>query len=199
MNRTSEQDRVVTAQQTAIPPLAGTVAVAGYDPVDSQIHLLNLDFQRQLQALAERLHATDRLDSRNRVQAVIAAGSNVGAVARQAISVPVGEVWFLNRMVLTSPAESGVGVGDIVQVNVKVSLWPESGDADGKSYFPGNQGTAALDTITIDVRDDGELGEELRLPGGSKLTLIATLTGAAAGADLTATLIPYGRKGKAII
>ena len=43
------------------------------------------------------------------------------------------------------------------------------------------------------------LSEPLRLVGGDKLTLVATLTGAAAGAALTAELIPFGWKGRYLV
>jgi hypothetical protein len=195
----------VQAQQTpqtppavAVPPVTATVLVGGYDPQDGTLRALNLDTLRQLQALAERLYTIDRLDDRNRVEAVIAAGAAVGSVATKELVVPDGEVWFINRLVLVSPAESGAGVGDIVQVNARISRWPKT-DTTEKGYWSAARGTAAQDTYTIDLPAQGELGEELRLEAGDKLTLVATLTGAAAGADLTASLTPYGRRGKKLI
>jgi hypothetical protein len=144
--------------------------------------------------LAESKHALDKIDDRNKKEATIPAGSPVGEKKTAEIEVPSGEVWFINRLVLTSPAESGPGVGDIVKVNVRVSKWPEN-----KAYWSAAKGTAALDTYTIDLPAHGELGEELRLFGGDKLTLEAELTGAVAGANLVASLTPYGRKGKRLV
>jgi len=179
-------------------PADGGRVMAGWDPTDNRFHPLNLDYIRQMAALAERLHALDRLDDRDKVEATITSGSSVGATATKDLEVPTGEVWFINRLVLVSPAESGVGVGDIVQVNVRVSKWPKTDDV-AKSYWSANRGTAAENSYTIDLPAQGELGEELRLEAGDKLTLVAALTGAAAGADLTASLTPYGRKGKKIM
>jgi len=185
------------AQQAFPPAAAGTVLVAGIDPRTGLPYILNLQLLAELATLAERHYAEDRIDDRQRVQATIASGSAVGASASAQITVPSGEVWYLNRLELVSPAGSGPGVGDIVQVNVRVSRWPDpAGDPNGRAYFSSNQGTAAADTFTIDLPAQGELGEELRLVGGDVLTLVAVLTGAAAGADLTASLTPYGRKGK---
>lgn len=199
-------DRRVEAQQVAvaIPPITATVLMAGWEK--GELRLANLGTLDEAQVLAEKAHALDRIDDRDEVEGTIAAGAAVGATATKSIEVPTGEVWFLNRLVLVSPAESGVGVGDIVQVNVRVSKWtvPDvrggtTVDANGRAYWPAAQGTAALNTYTIDLPAQGELGEELRLEGGDKLTLTAVLTGVAAGADLTASLTPYGRKGKKLV
>ena len=194
----------VGAQQVSvsIPPLGpNSVLVAGYDAKDGSLRLLNLDTLRQLEVQAERLHALDRLDSRNaQATATIASGSAVGAVASEEIEVPAGEVWFVNRMRHVSPAESGVGVGDIVQTNVRISKWTDpGGNTAGKAYNPAAIGTAAEDVTDEDLGAVGELGEELRLDPGDKVTLVATLSGAAAGADLTATLTLFGRRGKLLV
>lgn len=157
-------------------------------------------------AAIERLYSTDRIDARDIIEATIGAGAAIGAEARARLSVPSGELWFLNRIALVSPAESGVGVGDIVQVNFRISKWPYADtrggaviDDDGRSYWPDDQGTAAEDTYTVDLPAQGELGEELRLEGGDVVTLVATLTGAVAGAALTASLTPFGRKVKKLV
>lgn len=181
----------------AVPPLNVTALIGGYDTKDGTLRVWDLDSVRQAKALAERLHATDRIDGRNAITATIAAGAAVAAVATAALTVPADEVWFLNRVTLTSPAESGGGVGDIVQVNFRVSKWPDpAGNAAGKLYNAAGLGTIALDVLPEDFPAQGELGEELRLEPGDVLTLVATLTGVPAGANLTATLTPFGRKGK---
>ena len=154
---------------------------------------------------AETLYALDRIDDRDRVEVKIAAGAAIASKASAKLEVPAGEVWFLNRVVLTSPAESGVGVGDIVQVNFCISAWPLRQDeiplveGAGRKYWAVERGTAALDTYTVDLSAQGELGAELRLTGGDFITLYAELTGAPAGADLVASLTPYGRKGKLLV
>lgn len=188
-----------TVLQAGLPGLLGSVLVGAHDA--GQVKAIPLAALIEPLVLAERLHATDRLDARNaRVQATIAAGAAVGATARGTITVPEGEVWFVQRMQHISPAESGVGVGDIVQTNIRLSKWVDpAGDTDGKPYNEANIGTAALNTTNEDLTAVDELGAELRLVGGDKLTLVAVLTGAAAGANLTATLTLFGRKGKRLV
>ena len=191
------------AQEVApvqIPPLASqSVLVAGYDPRDGSLRVLNLGALVEPLILAEKAYCLDRLDERNMVEATIKAGSAVGAKATKELVVPAGEVWYLNRIRLLSPAESGADVGDIVKVNVAISIWPKSEDGSDKTYWAEGKGTAAEDTFDIDLPAQGELGEELRLVEGDKLTLIAELTGANAGADLTASMVPFGRKGRRLI
>ena len=154
---------------------------------------------------AEALYALDKIDDRDRVEVKIAAGAAVGSGASARLEVPPGEVWFLNRIVLTSPPESGLNVGDIVQVNFCISPWTLRRDETplvegaGRKYWVANRGTAASDVYTVDVPAQGELGAELRLVGGDFITLYAELTGAPAGADLVASLTPYGRKGKLLV
>jgi hypothetical protein len=193
------------AQATGRPARELGVLPVGY--YKGQAAFVDLDkLVNQPLAAIERLYSTDRIDARDIIEAVIAAGAAVGASARARLTVPAGEVWFLNRIVPVSPAESGGAVGDIVQVNFRISKWPypdvrggSTVDDDGRSYWPAAQGTAAEDTYTVDLPAQGELGEELRLEGGDVITLVATLTGVNAGADLTASLTPFGRKVKKLV
>jgi len=188
----------------SIPPDGGRV-MAGWDPSDNRFHPLNLDILRQLQVLMEAAHILGILDGRDQVSATIASGSAVGATASAEIEVPTDEVWFIHLILVTSPAESGVGVGDIVQVNFRISVWPDEASEHGQAYWQNNQGTAALDSYYAEFHPGApfiamkDLPVPLRLPGGSKIRLEATLIGAAAGASLSATLTPYGYKGKQLI
>lgn len=186
------------------PNTLGVIPIGNYKGAAAFIDLDKL--VNQPLVLAEKLYALDKLDSRDAIQALVEAASLVGTEVRARLTVPAGEVWFINRLVLVSPAESGVGVGDIVQVNFRIKSWafPDTRlgttvDDYGRSYWPANQGTVAVNTYTIDLPAQGELGEELRLGPGDVITLVARLTGAVAGADLTATLTPYGRKGKLLV
>ncbi len=183
-----------------IPPLASqTTLVAGYDPRDGTLRVVNLGALVEPLVLAEKAYCLDKLDERNKIEATIKAGSAVGAKATKVLEVPAGEVWYINRIQLVSPAESGGGVGDIVKVNVAISTWPKNEDGSDKTYWAEGKGTAAEDTFDIDLPAQGELGEELRLVGGDKLTLMAELTGADAGADLTASMTVFGRKGRRLV
>lgn len=214
MGRRTMIDKVVApqeveAQQAGYTPMHALARREGYIPLGyfrGALAFTDLDkLVVQPLVAAEKLYALDRIDDRDKVEAKIASGASVGAKASAKLTVPSGEVWYLNRLVLVSPAESGGGVGDIVQVNFCVSSWALRADETalvegaGRKYWKDNKGTAAENTYTVDLPSQGELGEELRLGPGDFITLYAELTGAAAGADLTASLTPYGRKAKLLV
>jgi len=212
MGRDKIINKSITPQQAVTSMTPDQVTRAGLGLVTigvykGQAAFFDLDkLVNQPLAAIERLYSTDRLDARDIIEAVIGAGAAIGAEARARLTVPSDEVWFLNRLQLVSPAESGVGVGDIVQVNFRISKWPYADvrggatiDPDGRSYWAAAQGTAAVDTFTVDLPAQGELGEELRLEGGDVITLVATLTGAVAGAALTSSLTPFGRKVRKLV
>lgn len=177
----------------------GVYLLGGYK---GQTVFLDLDkLVNEPLAAVEGLYSLDRLDGRDIITATIPIASAIGTIIPAELVVPAGELWLLNRLVLVSPAESGGGVGDIVQVNFRISSWqfPDvRGGATvneaGRSYWPAAQGTAVVNTYTVDFPAQGELGAELRLKAGDTITLAATLTGAVAGAALAATLTPFGRK-----
>ena len=177
----------------------GTYLIGGYK---GQSTFLDLDkLVNEPLALVEGIYSLDRIDARDIITATVPAGAAIGDVETAQLVVPAGELWLLNRVTLVSPAESGGGVGDIVQVNFRLSAWqfPDTrlGTAindNGRSYWAAGQGTIAADTYTVDFPAQGELGAELRLKAGDVITLVATLTGAIAGANLAATLTPFGRK-----
>jgi len=197
------------AQQPAYTPLHALARREGFLTLGyfrGALAFIDLDKQIiQPLVLAERLHSLDRIDDRDKIEAKIASGAAVGSKASNKITVPTGEVWFINRIVVTRPAESGDGVGAIVQVNFCISTWKLRAEETalvegaGRKYWSANKGTAALDTYTVDLPAQGEIGEELRLVSGDTITLYAELTGASAGADLVASLTPYGRKGKFLV
>jgi len=201
----------IAAQQIVnLTPQEATRRGLGFVPIGvykGQAAFWDLDkLVNQPLALVEGLYSLDRLDDRDIIQATIAAGAAVGSVARARLTVPSGELWIINRLVLVSPAESGAGVGDVVQVNFRIKSWqfPDTRlgttvDDDGRSYWSADKGDASLNTYTVDLPAQGELGQELRLATGDVITLVATLTGANAGADLTASLTPYGRKVKVLV
>jgi hypothetical protein len=183
----------------ALQQRLGTYLIGGYK---GQSTFLDLDkLVNEPLALVEGIYSMDRIDARDIITATVPAGAAIGDVETAQLVVPAGELWLLNRVTLVSPAESGGGVGDIVQVNFRISAWqfPDTrlGTAindNGRAYWAAGQGTAAADTYTVDFPAQGELGAELRLKAGDVITLVATLTGAIAGANLAATLTPFGRK-----
>ncbi|MBI4287767.1 MAG: hypothetical protein HY671_04975 [Chloroflexi bacterium] len=189
-----EKANTVSVQQTpqpqvAVPPVGGTVLVAGYDPVDGSLRLLNLGTFHEAQVQAERLHALDRLDARNaKKEITVAAATAIGTPVTGALEAPAGEVWFIGRLSLVTPAG--------VTGNILVSRFPKKADGTDKEYLATDQAAGA--TTNYDLAGAGELGEELRLVGGDKLTVRGVVT-AVPAADVTVTLTAYGRKGKRLI
>lgn len=144
--------------------------------------------------LAEKAYSVDKVDSRNGVKVTIEDDAEVGDIATGAIEVPAGEVWYLNRLAVTCPAADADGSASF---NILVSPWPKTAAGGDKGYYATAQTAMGAATI-IDLPTLGQLGEELRLVGGDKLTLQLTVT-VAFTVDKDFTLVPYGRKGKALV
>ncbi|MDO8691362.1 MAG: hypothetical protein Q7R39_15355, partial [Dehalococcoidia bacterium] len=104
------------------------------------------------------------------------------------MEVPAGEVWYVSRLGLVTPAG--------VTGNILISRFPKKPDGTDKEYLAADQAAGA--TTNYDLASAGELGEELRLVGGDKITVRGVVT-AAPAADVTVTLTAYGRKGKRLI
>jgi len=190
-----EKELIVPQQAPArgyIPPLGKeTILIAGYDPSDGSLRVLNLGMLTQLSALAEKLHNDDIIDSRDGVSISLAVG-NTGQ-KKISLEVPTNEVWYLNRLNLAASAAQTTGV---YTVNVRVSRFPKEGELD-KDLLP--ESLAHTDVEAVGGSDvdfgpasaGGILGKELRLTGGDKLTLVIDISTAIdAAADVT--LAPVG-------
>ena len=181
------------------PAIIGGVIVGGWDQGDWRT--LNLNTLAQLWRLSELIQPAGKLDARNIVTATLAATAVVNDVASATLTVPAGELWFVQSLRLISPAQTAAE-GQIVLVNFRVSSWTDDDDSNaaGKLFWQAGRGTVAVDTEWVEFfagapfMDEENLGTPLRLVGGGVITLYATLTGAAASAALAATLAPYGFK-----
>jgi len=186
--------------QVATPPLIGSVIVGGWE--DGSWRSLNLGTLKQLWRLGERIQPTGKLDARNLVTATLAATAVVGGIATAALTVPAGELWFVQSLRVISPAECAPAEGQICAVNFRISSWPDDDDSNsaGKLFWAAGHGTIAIDTYWIEFHagapwlDEENLDVPLRVVGGDVITLYNTLGGAAATAALAATLTPYGYK-----
>ncbi len=170
------------------------IIVAGWDPSDGYYHALNLGCLVEPLVLAERLHATDKLDDRDDLDIDVPIGTLVGEAVSGTKTVPDGEVWFVNRLQVICPAADADGS---CSFNILCSAWPQTVAGVDKGYWSAMQNAMGV-TTTVDLPAQGELGEELRLVGGDRLSLalIGTVLHTAAK---TYTLRIWGRKGKAII
>lgn len=189
MNKDGKVEVLQGQTTVSAPPLSGTVLVAGFDPSDSSLRLLNLGTLNEAQVTAEKAHALDKLDTRNaQKQVTVPAGSVIGTVWPGSLEIPAGEVWYINRFGLVTPAG--------VTGNVLVSRFPKKADGADKEYLAADQAAGA--TTNYDLAGAGELGEELRLVGGDKITVRGVVT-APPAADVQVTLTAYGRKGKRLV
>jgi len=173
-----------------VPPLGQWLTLLGvYDNASG--YWVGLPLQALVEALlvAEALHTEDRIDERDKIEVIVANGTAKDTVKTNEFEVPAGEVWYLNRFNLVTEAE--------ISGNIRVSKFPKTGTVD-KAYLGTDQ--AASQNVNYDLASAGQLGADLRLIGGDKITVVATVTAAGGTtADRKVTLNPYGRKATRLV
>ncbi len=179
----------VAAPAGWVPAVGGVLNLVGVFDTRRRTWVgLPLDALTEALVAAERLHAEDRIDARNgQADVTIPDASDEGTVRTQEIEVPAGEVWFINRFNLVTEDE--------VTGNIRISRFPKVDDVD-KRYLQTNQ--AAGEDVNYDLADPGELGTELRLVGGDKVTVVGTAD-ALTTADRDVTLTLFGRKARRLV
>jgi hypothetical protein len=81
--------------------------------------------------------------------------------------------------------------------NIRISKFPKVSDID-KKYL--GTDLAASQNVNYDLAAAGQLGADLRLIGGDKITVVATVTAVGgATADRKVTLNPFGRKATRLV
>jgi len=173
-----------------VPPLGSVLSLIGvYDNESGYWVGLPLQALTEALVMAESRHAVDRIDARNgQVEVTVPDGSDEGTTKTKEIEVPAGEVWFINRFNLVTEAE--------VSGNIRISSFPKSDDVD-KRYLETNQAAGADNDY--DLAAAGELGTELRLVGGDKITVVGTAVADPLTDDRVVTLTLYGRKAKRLV
>jgi len=173
-----------------VPPLGQDLTLLGvYDSESGYWMGLPLQVLREALLTAESLHTEDRIDERNKIEVTVPDVSAQDVVKTKEYEVPAGEVWFLNRLNLVTEAE--------VSGNIRISKFPKVSDID-KKYLGTDQAAGA--TTNYDLAAAGQLGADLRLIGGDKLTVVATVTAVGGTtADRKVTLNLYGRKAKRLV
>ncbi len=173
-----------------VPPLGQSLTLLGvYDNESGYWMGLPLQVLREALLNAEALQTEDRIDERDKIEVTVPDVSAQDVVKTTEFEVPSGEVWFLNRLNLVTEAE--------VSGNIRVSKFPKVSDID-KKYLGTDQ--AAGSNNDYDLAAPGELGADLRLVGGDKITVVATVTAVGGTtADRKVTLNPYGRKAKRLV
>ena len=173
-----------------MPPLGQWLSLIGvYDNVSG--YWVGLPLQALTEALlvAESLHTEDRIDERDKVEVTVPSGTAQDTVKTKELEVPEDEVWYLNRLNLVTEAE--------VSGNIRISRFPRT-DTTDKKYLGTDQ--PAGSDVNYDLKDAGQLGADLRLVGGDKITVVATVTAVGGTtADRKVTLSPFGRKARRLV
>ena len=173
-----------------VPPLGQALTLLGVFDNESGYWLgLPLQVLREALLNAESLHTEDRIDERNKIEVTVPDVSAQDTVKTTEFEVPSGEVWYVNRFNLVTEAE--------VSGNVRISKFPKTDTID-KKYL--GTDLAASQNTNYDLAAAGQLGADLRLIGGDKLTVVGTVT--AAGGTTAArkvTLTLYGRKARRLV
>ena len=173
-----------------MPPLGELLSLLGvYD--NESGYWVGLPLQALTEALlvAESLHTEDRIDERDKIEVTVPNGTAQDTVKTKEFEVPEGEVWYLNRLNLVTEAE--------VSGNIRISKFPKT-DSTDKKYLGTDQ--AASNDVDYDLKDAGQLGADLRLVGGDKVTVVATVTAVGGTtADRKVTLNPFGRKARRLV
>jgi hypothetical protein len=173
-----------------VPPLDAVLTLLGvYDNVSGFWVGLPLQALTEALLVAEALHTEDRIDERNKIEITVPNGTAKDTVKTQEYEIPAGEVWYLNRLNLVTEAE--------ISGNIRISKFPKSDTVD-KAYL--GTDLAASQNVNYDLASAGQLGADLRLIGGDKITVVATVTAAGGTtADRKVTLNPFGRKSTRLV
>jgi hypothetical protein len=173
-----------------VPPLDAVLTLLGvYDNVSGFWVGLPLQALTEALLIAEALHTEDRIDERDKIELTVANGTAKDTVKTKEYEIPSGEVWYLNRLNLVTEAE--------ISGNIRISKFPKSGSID-KTYL--GTDLAASQDVDYDLGAAGELGADLRLLGGDKVTVVATVTAVGGTtADRKVTLNPFGRKSTRLV
>ena len=173
-----------------VPPLGQDLTLLGvYDNESGYWMGLPLQVLREALLTAESLHTEDRIDERDKIEVTVPDVSAQDVVKTNEYEVPAGELWFLNRLNLVTEAE--------VSGNIRVSKFPKTNTVD-KKYL--GTDLAASQNEDYDLASAGQLGADLRLIGGDKLTVVATVTAVGGTtADRKVTLNLYGRKARRLV
>ncbi|AGG07364.1 hypothetical protein C1O63_0513 [Dehalococcoides mccartyi] len=173
-----------------VPPLGQELTLLGVYDNDSGYWMgLPLQVLREALLTAESLHTEDRIDERDKIEATVPNASAQDTVKTKEFEVPAGEVWYLNRLNLITEAE--------ISGNVRVSRFPKV-DTVEKKYL--GTDLAASQNEDYDLASPGQLGADLRILGGDKLTVVATVTAVGGTtADRKVTLNVYGRKARRLV
>jgi hypothetical protein len=204
-----------TANQAPAALLSLKLAALPVGYYRGQLVFYDVDKQvNQPLVTAERKYILGVLDGRlegyDLKTAVIAAGVASPAVVTAALTVPAGQVWYINAVVVANPKD---GAATILQ-NWRCSLWPDlsaTPNAAGQAYHAADVsdagagaelsdlfGLATVAAVIATPTGWTNKNEALRLPGGTTITASFAVT-AAPATGFSGTLRLYGYVGKQLV
>lgn len=144
---------------------------------------------------AEALHTEDRLDGGGTThECSVPSGTEAEVVKTKEVEVPAGEVWFVERLALTTELE--------VLGNIRISKFPKVDDTEKAllaSYQAEPSGGHSTYLVNYDLADPSLLGAPLRLLGGARIIVVGKVhASGATTADRKVSLNIYGRKARRI-
>jgi len=190
-----EKKIYVHPQQSPEVVAVPATIVAGWDLETKRYVALNLWTLVEPLVLAEATHSTDKLDDRDKKSKTVPDGTAADTVLEaDPIKVPDGEVWYIREIIIKGDGGSTAGTA---KINFRISIWPNNKKYYSDAEEPSISLTTAT-TTTVDLQAADGLNKELRLPGGSEIKLVITVTAAVTGTS-TLTIEPRGRKGRKIL
>lgn len=199
LSTVSPMDVIKNALQSGVLPIGDYKGVPAFWDLDKAVI--------QPLVLAEQLHILGIIDGRTedtdlQTQAVTAAEA-ITTVHTATLTVPAAEVWFINAVENVIPASGGA---NIVTVNWRCSLWPDSVSTAGQAFHVadvnlGVGGGTQWDEFGVIPLLWAATNKPvaLRLPGGTILTFTFTNTVAVAAATVNCISRIYGYKGKKLV
>jgi len=186
--------RPLTTSLTSLTPATVTGGVAanqlGYIPIGNykgNPAFWDLDLAvNQPNVLAEQLHITENIDGAGvdgMIAAAMVAAAPLGTIVAGTITVPAGEVWFINAVSCTVPADA-TGTNTY---NWRCSLFPDAlANVLGGTYHTAPQATPAVavndefSAIAV-VFGLGNKPVPLRLPAAATISIQSTITAIGVG------------------
>lgn len=193
------------ARQT---PAYGAVVMGDYKGAARFLDLDKLVVQPLV--LAEQLHILGLLDGREEdydLQTLATVAAEAIATAHSgSLTVPSGEVWYVNAVEMVVPASGG---GNAITANWRCSLWTDRAatpNTNGQAFHvadfnPGVGGGTQWDEFGVIplLWAAANKPSTLRLPAGAVLTVTFTNTLAVAAAAVNCLFRIYGFIGKALV
>ena len=166
--------------------------------------LVNAELAHILGILDGRLEGTDLVT----LTTIVGATSPVGTVLTGALTVPEGEVWFINTV---ETYVNCTGAANGLVGNWRCSLWPDRATTPseaGQSFHPAAGLVAAAGATLTTLDEFGPIATAwvitnkvplLRLPAGAIITFTLVTTTAQVDVAAASTLKLYGSVGKPLV